>query len=173
MSILNNPSGIRTYLLSIGLLVAISGCGSGGDSEVKTGDKSAPETDAETDAPVTSTDNDAEPLTIHMVLQARSTDDGTSGPSNQISTTASPGDTALLSWNDPTRTVGDECLTQTDIQSYTLRYGTVEDEYSVNTDISKIDDLALICQPSASLDGQCGSVYHCEYTFEVSDDVAV
>lgn len=165
MFILNNPAGIRTYILSIGMLVAISGCGSGGDSEVRTDD--------ETVAPTTSSSSEAEPLTIHMVLQARSTDDGTSGPSNRISTTASPGDTATLSWNDPTRTVGDECLTQTDIQSYTLRYGAGEDEYNVNTDISKIDDLALMCQPSASLDGECGSVYHCEYTFEISSDVTV
>jgi hypothetical protein len=159
--ILNNPAGIRTYILSIGMLVAIGGCGPGGDSEVKTDDR-----------PAASTSTD-EPQTIHMVLQARSTDDGTSGPSNRISTTASPGDTATLTWTDPTRTVGDECLAQTDIQSYSLRYGAGEDEYSANKEISKIDDRALICQPSASLDGECGSVYHCEYTFEISRDVTV
>lgn len=117
-------------------------------------------------------DGTADDQSLYVVLQVRTHDAGLSSVSNRISKPSGPGDQISLQWSDPTRTITSGCLTQSDIQGYMLRYGTDENSYSVSQEISKVDDTQLICQATPSVDGSCGTVYQCEYSLEVAENIS-
>lgn len=102
---------------------------------------------------------------LYVTMQAKS--GSWTGPFSEEMQVASTKTSAIVTWEEPTRSIDGACL-DSDIDTYIAHIGKASGQYDTTVTVLKTTDTKLSCSTGSKTDTQCGkTIQNCTYTLDI------